>query len=173
MSLIGALSYFRNLTPNFCDIIRSINCWFNTKDPRLYQSSWRSNEAFWELLFSQITVLRLIISYLDGLLKGRYMRSIDVERLLWKMLPLQFESRCLMEQETKYPPLEWEALAIIWALNKFRLWREGCKITPYEQETVVAYLLESRYRWETSPMGTSSPIIGSNTSKEKITRWLM
>ena len=40
-------------------------------------------------------------------------------------MPLQFASRSLMDSEKKFPPLEREALAIIWALDKFRLWTEG------------------------------------------------
>ena len=46
-------------------------------------------------------------------------------------MPLQFASRSLTDSEKKFPPLEGEALAIIWALDKFRLWTEGHQIILY------------------------------------------
>jgi|PlaIllAssembly_1097288.scaffolds.fasta_scaffold759558_1 hypothetical protein len=48
-----------------------------------------------------------------------------------QLMPLQFASRSLTDSEKKFPPLEGEALAIIWALDKFRLWTEGHQIILY------------------------------------------
>ena len=48
-----------------------------------------------------------------------------------QLMPLQFASRSLTDSEKKFPPLEGEALAIIWALDKFRLWTEGHQFILY------------------------------------------
>lgn len=55
-------------------------------------------------------------------------------------MPLQFASRSLSDPEKKFPPLEGEALAIIWALDKFRLWTEGHEIILYTDHKPLQYI---------------------------------
>ena len=43
-------------------------------------------------------------------------------------MPIQFLSRALTDTEKKYPAIEGEALAIVWALERFRYMIEGCEI---------------------------------------------
>lgn len=60
-----------------------------------------------------------------------------------RLLPLQFASRSLTEQEKRYPPLEGEALAIVWGLEKFRLYTEGHPIHLYTDHKPLQYIFEN------------------------------
>jgi hypothetical protein len=59
------------------------------------------------------------------------------------LLPLQFASRSLTDQEQRYPPLEGEALAIIWGLDKFRLYTEGHKIILHTDHKPLQYIWDN------------------------------
>ena len=43
----------------------------------------------------------------------------------------------------KYPPLEGEALAIVWALEKFRLWTEGHEIILHTDHKPLQYIFKN------------------------------
>ena len=60
-----------------------------------------------------------------------------------KLLPLQFASRSLTDQEKRYPPLEGEALAIVWGLDKFRLYTEGYPIHLYTDHKPLQYIFDN------------------------------
>ena len=59
------------------------------------------------------------------------------------LMPIQFLSRSLTEAEQKYPTIEGEALAIVWALERFRYMIEGCEIHLVTDHQPLAYIFKS------------------------------
>ena len=49
----------------------------------------------------------------------------------------------MTDTESRYPPLEGEALAIVWALDKFRLWTEGHKIVLVTDHRPLQYIWQN------------------------------
>ncbi|GFX56874.1 retrovirus-related Pol polyprotein from transposon 297 [Trichonephila clavipes] len=77
--------------------------------------------------------------------------------------PVEYASRLLSSAEKNYSTTEREALAIVWALNKFRGYIEGAEITVASDHQPLKWLMNliSPTRRLARAMGTSNTILQS------------
>ncbi|GFW05610.1 transposon Tf2-6 polyprotein [Trichonephila clavipes] len=155
LSFLQTCSWYRKFIPNFSDIARPLSNL--SKKSTAWKWSESEQQAFQTLKQSIITppILRQVdpkkpfiirtdaSSYALGavLLQGE--RPTDEQ-------PVEYASRLLSSAEKNYSTTEREALAVVWALNKFRGYIEGAEITVASDHQPLKWLMNL-----TSPTGRS------------------
>ncbi|GFV93573.1 retrovirus-related Pol polyprotein from transposon 297 [Trichonephila clavipes] len=152
-SFLQTCSWYRKFIPNFSDIARPFSNW--SKKSTAWKWTEIEQQAFQTLKQCLITppILRRVdpkkpfiirtdaSSYALGavLLQGE---SPTNEQ------PVEYASRLLSSSEKNYSTTEREALAVVWAFNKFREYIEGAEITVASDHQPLKWLMNL-----TSPTG--------------------
>ncbi len=136
-SFLGMASYYRQYIENFALIVVPLSCL--TRKNVLFVWSQECQQAFDTLKVKLTTepVLRLpdfgrefiLTTDWSKVAIGAVLSQIDPETGFDH--PVAFASRLLNDAERNYSPTEGELLALIWAVDKFRLYLDGRKFIAY------------------------------------------
>ena len=125
MSLLGLVGYYRKFIKNFAEITKPLTDLIKKGCPMKVKWNHECEESFRiiKLMFSKDPIL-----ILPNLNKPFVVRTDASDVALGAVLmqekndllmPCSFQSRKLLPRETKYPIIERECLAIIFAISKF------------------------------------------------------
>ena len=149
-SLVGILSYYRKFIPNFASLS---SCLSNlTKKGRPDKICWTGecNEAFKSIQnrLSNIPILRLPDLSQKFILRtdasGTGIGACLLQEFEGILHPVLYASRKLLERETRYPVIERECLAIVWAIQKFSRYLYGSDFTVQSDHKPLQFLKENR-----------------------------
>ena len=150
--LIGVLSFYRSLVPHFSDIVLPLTELTKKHSPNIVtwgETQQRAFDTVKHLLCNE-PILKLpdcnapFILQTDasaGGLGATLLQEFDGVRH-----PVMYASRKLLERETRYPVIERECLAIVWACQKFRNYLYGREFTLEVDHQPLIYLNSAQYR---------------------------
>ncbi|GFV95847.1 retrovirus-related Pol polyprotein from transposon 297 [Trichonephila clavipes] len=152
-SFLQTCSWYRKFIPNFSDIVRPLSNL--SKKSTAWKWSEIKQQAFQRL--KQCLITPPILRQVDP--KKPFIIRTDVSSYaLGAVLlqgesttdeqPVEYASRLLSSAEKNYSTTEREALAVVWALNKFRGYIEGAEITVASDHQPLKWLMNL-----TSPTG--------------------
>ncbi|GBN21296.1 Retrovirus-related Pol polyprotein from transposon 17.6 [Araneus ventricosus] len=145
-SFLQICSWYRKFIPNFSEIARLLNNL--TKKKQFGLGTESEQNAFTTLkkclisppILSQADFTKPFVLRTDAssyALGAVLLQGADMEEH-----PIEYASRLLNSAERNYSTTEREALAVVWALNKFRGYIEGSKITVASDHEPLKWLLK-------------------------------
>ncbi|GBL78895.1 Retrovirus-related Pol polyprotein from transposon 17.6 [Araneus ventricosus] len=145
-SFLQTCSWYRKFMPNFSEIARPLSNL--TKNKIVWTWTASEQNAFTTLknclvsppILSQADFTKPFVLRTDGssyALGAVLLQGADMEEH-----PIEYASRLLNSAERNYSTTEREALAVVWALNKFRGYIEGSKITVASDHQPLKWLMK-------------------------------
>jgi RNase H-like domain found in reverse transcriptase/Reverse transcriptase (RNA-dependent DNA polymerase)/Integrase zinc binding domain/PHD-finger/Integrase core domain len=150
-SFIGMASYYRQYIENFALIVAPLSRLTRKNVPFIWDEECiKAFNTLKEKLTTE-PVLRLpdfkrefiLTTDWSKIAIGAVLSQIDPETGFDH--PVAFASRLLNDAERNYSPTEGELLALIWAVDKFRLYLDGRKFTAYTDHHALEWLASARY----------------------------
>lgn len=151
-SFLGMASYYRQYIESFAEIISPMAALTKKNAPFIWTPECQS--AF-ETLKNRMTsspVLRLpdfnkpfiLTTDWSKVAIGAVLSQVDADTGFDH--PVAFASRLLNAAECNYSPTEGELLALVWAVNKFRLYLDGRHFTAYTDHHALEWLSSARFQ---------------------------
>ncbi|GBM63060.1 Retrovirus-related Pol polyprotein from transposon opus [Araneus ventricosus] len=130
-SFLQTCSWYRKFIPNFSEIARPLSN--ITKEETVWTWTECEQKAFTTLknflasppFFSQADFTKPFIFRTDA--SNYPLCAVLLQDM--EEYPIEYARRLLNSDERNYSTTEREALAVVWALNKFKVYKEGSKIT--------------------------------------------
>ena len=144
MSFLQTCSWFRRFIPNFAQISRPLSNL--TKKNAIWKWSTEEIQAFQKLKEKLVTppILQQVKEN-----QPFFIRTDASNYAIGAVLlqgekedehPIEYASRLLIQAERNYSTTEREALAVVWAVQKFRGYIEGSQVTVYTDHQPLKWL---------------------------------
>ena len=143
---LGCTSYFRSYIPNFAEIAAPIISLLRKKSKFIWDSEHQS--AFDNLKDKILSAKPLNFPnfddefYIQSDASTTSIGAVLLQKHCDNLVPISCVSRILSDSEKKYCTTKLEALAIIFALKKFRPLIEGYKIVIYSDHKPLSFLFK-------------------------------
>lgn len=145
VSFLQTCSWYRRFIPNFAEVSRPLS--ELTKKSAVFRWEKRQQDAFIELksLLTTAPILRQ-----SDETKPYILRTDSSSYAIGAVLlqgegtdehPVEYASRLLTSSERNWSTTEREALAIVWALERFRGYIEGCSVTISSDHQPLKWLM--------------------------------
>lgn len=147
-SFMQTCSWYRRFVPNFADVARPLSNL--TKKDRQWSWTHAEAHAFGKLkgLLTSAPILRQADETLPYSLKtdaSNYaIGAVLVQGEAEEEHPVEYASRLLTPAERNYSTTEREALAVVWAVSKFRGYIEGAAVTIVTDHQPLKWLMNLR-----------------------------
>ena len=158
--LIGFFSYFRSFIPNLARTAHVITELTKKGVPNMISWEKEHQEALDKLahdLNHTSTLNTVDYSKPFGLATDASDVALECCLFQWdgegREVPISFGSLKLSSTQTRWSTIEWEAYAVIWALNKYRSWILLSEVKVYSDHNPLTYLINTLRRVLNCPAG--------------------
>ena len=151
-SFFGLLNYYRDFIPSFAAVAAPLSDLTRKGMPNKIIWGEAQEKAFLAL---QAALLKRPILKLPNHAKDFILRTDAsnvglgaalMQECNGKLHPVAFASKKLTSAESKYSTLEKECLAVVWGINKFRLFLAGKPFVLQTDHQPLAYLNKTKYQ---------------------------
>lgn len=145
LSFIQTCSWYRRFIPGFADVVQSLTKLTKKNAKWIWESEQTHAFDTLKTLLTSAPVLQqanehepfIIRTDASGYAIGAVLSQGEKD----KEHPIEYASRLLTAAEKNYSTIEREALAVVWAVNKFRGYIEGAEVTIASDHQPLKWLM--------------------------------